>query len=142
VRTLRTSGWSDTTLTFSTDCDAKLPSGSMRVAQAMPWIVETACGLSDTVLPFCPTPAPASVPVTGGTVPSPAPPILPRDDPTCKGINNCANVIKQQCGCPQNFNVRTSCANRVVNQKCCSTATRRYNRRSYTNYRSSCGFSS
>jgi Trypsin len=116
------------TAPFLLDCDPKYPSGSMRVASAMPWIVATACNLTDAQVPFCPTPL--------------TPPTTTR---SCPSISKCAAIVKGKCGCPSSRQRSLTCAAKVVNNRCCSsssTSRTRYALAATRTYRKSCGFTS
>jgi Trypsin len=117
--------------TVSLDCDPKYPSGSMRVASVMPWIVATACNLTDAPVPFCPTP-PTPTPTTTTTR-------------SCPSMSKCAAIVKGKCGCPSSRQRSLTCAATVVKNRCCSsssTSRTRYVLAATRTYRKSCGFTS
>jgi hypothetical protein len=99
----------------------------MNVAAAMLWIVETACKLTDVQLPYCPlrtstpTRAPLPVPVPAPTKPKPGPTKVVIPSSNCWGVDKCAAVIRQECGCPTIAAPKTRCLKRAVKQRCCAS---------------------
>jgi hypothetical protein len=106
------------------DCDPNNPSGSARLAAAMPWIAEAACGLSDFKSPYCtapPTASPVRAPVPAPPV---APPAAPASEPARCAVSAqaCADRIRRRCGCPGSAEARAACSGRVVRAVCCPAA--------------------
>jgi hypothetical protein len=109
------------------------------VASAMPWIVETACKLTDVQLPYCPsrTARPTRAPTPTAPVPKPSnPPTKPPTKPkvptraaidpasSCLAVASCATVVSQECGCPTAVAPKTRCLKRAVKRRCCASQAR------------------